>query len=246
LLISLATLIACAETNPYINKIKIKVKEDALGVEMNYKSISFQWKDTLTIGKQITKMTAQYDEGLNSILDISYFSEDVLTKEWLIRLRNFENRVRNKPKGYKNYEAFAFANRKASSFISEFCDQIEKTDELLTHWEHLGKGNLNLIKNAIWYYEREDKYNSRSRTDWSAINNLVKELEKLNSEKEALLERDSNEIIEYKALNVYKINNPMLNGAEVEVKKNFIFDKDLNIIRTEDYTNTKLVPFQND
>ena len=45
---------------------------------------------------------------------------------------------------------------------------------------------------------------------------------------------------------IYKINNPMLNGAEVEVKKNFIFDKDLNIIRTEDYTNTKLVPFQND
>jgi hypothetical protein len=29
-------------------------------------------------------------------------------------------------------------------------------------------------------------------------------------------------------------HNPMLNGAEVEVKKNFIFDKDLNIIRTED------------
>ena len=63
---------------------------------------------------------------------------------------------------------------------------------------------------------------------------MVKELEELHSKKEALLERDSNEIIEYKALNVYNINNPMLNGAEVEVEKHFIFDKDLNIIRTED------------
>ena len=234
LLLSLATLIACAESNPYIDKIKIKVKEDALGVEMNYESISFQWKDTLTIGKQITKLTSQYDDGLNSILDISYFSQDVLTKEWLVRLRNFENRVRNTPKGYKNYEAFAFANRKASSFISEFCDKIEETDQLLTDWENLGKGNLNLIKNALWYYEREDRYNSRSRGDWDAVKGMVKELEKINAEKEILLGRDSNEIIEYKALNIYKINNPMLNGAEVELQKHFIFDKDSNIIRTED------------
>ncbi|MDB4228804.1 hypothetical protein N9786_00760 [Flavobacteriaceae bacterium] len=234
LLLSLATLISCSEANPYLDKIKAKVKEDALGVEMNYESISFQWKDTLTIGKQITKVAAQYDDGLNSILDISYFSEDLLTKESLIRLRNFENRVRNKPKGYKNYEKFAFSNREASSFISNYCDQLEETDRLLSNWDNLGKGNLNVIKNALWYYEREDEYNSRSRGDWNLVKNMVKELEELHSKKEALLERDSNEIIEYKALNVYNINNPMLNGAEVEVEKHFIFDKDLNIIRTED------------
>jgi len=52
LLLSLATLIARAESNPYIDEIKIKVKEDALGVEMNYESIFFQWKDSLIIGKQ--------------------------------------------------------------------------------------------------------------------------------------------------------------------------------------------------
>jgi len=45
---------------------------------------------------------------------------------------------------------------------------------------------------------------------------------------------DANEVMEYKALNNYTINNPLLNGAEVDVKRYFIFDKELNIIRTEE------------
>jgi len=63
---------------------------------------------------------------------------------------------------------------------------------------------------------------------------LVDILEELKTKKDSLLGQNANEIIEYKAYNIYKINNPLLNGTEVEVKKHFIFDKELNIIRTED------------
>ena len=50
LLMLSATLMSCSEPNPYLDKIKEKVKQDAMGIEMNYNSISFKWTDTLTVG----------------------------------------------------------------------------------------------------------------------------------------------------------------------------------------------------
>ena len=232
--------ISCSSNGEYIDKIKLKVKNDAMGVEMNYKSISFQWIDTLTVKKQLAEGIAQYEEEVKPLLDYSPFSEEVLTKEKLVELRNWENKQRGTPFNfsgtkYKNYEEFAFANRDLSSFISDLCDQIEKTDKILTEWDNLGKGNLELIRNAIWYYERQDGYyNTSPKTIWKSAITLIDELEKLQVENDRLSEMDANEVMEYKALNNYTINNPLLNGAEVDVKRYFIFDKELNIIRTEE------------
>ena len=235
IILLIVPMISCTEVNPNLDKIKVKVKEDAMGVEMNYKSISFNWVDTLSVGKQIAKTTAKYDDGINTILNNNYYSEDILTKKALMKLRGFEDRVRGStPKGYKSYEAFAFANRDASPFISALCNQYEETDRILSDWDNLEKGDLSLIRVATWFYEREDSFNGNSRGDWSVIIDMVNMLEKLQSEAKLLSERDSNEVIEYKAYNVYTITNPLLNGAEVEVKKYFIFDNELNIIRTED------------
>ena len=234
LLMLSATLMSCSEPNPYLDKIKEKVKQDAMGIEMNYNSISFKWTDTLTVGKQIAKITAKYDDGIKTILNNNYYSEDILTKKSLMKLRGFEDRVRNTPKGYKSFEAFAFANRNASSFISDLCNQYEETDRILSDWDNLEKGNLSLIRVATWYYQREDKFNGNSRGDWSLVTDILNSLGELQSEKNSLSEKDSNEVVEYKAYNVYTINNPLLNGAEVEIKKHFIFDNELNIIRTED------------
>lgn len=233
--------ISCSSNGEYIDKIKLKVKNDAMGVEMNYKSISFQWIDTLTVKKQLAEGIAQYEEEVKPLLDYSLFSEEVLTKEKLVELRNWENKQRGTPfksfdgTKYKNYEEFAFANRDLSSFISDLCNQIEKTDKILTEWDNLGKGNLELIRNAIWYYERQDGYyNTSPKTIWKSAITLIDELEKLQVENDRLSEMDANEVMEYKALNNYTINNPLLNGAEVDVKRYFIFDKELNIIRTEE------------
>ena len=56
----------------------------------------------------------------------------------------------------------------------------------------------------------------------------------MRSQKENLSKEDLNKVIEYKAINEYTINNPILNGAEVEIKKHFIFNSELEIIRTEE------------
>tara|TARA_B100000795_G_C22660340_1_gene383839 strand:+ start:85 stop:834 length:750 start_codon:yes stop_codon:yes gene_type:complete len=233
-------IISCSSNAEFTDKIKQKVEKDAMGIDLNYKNITFQWLDTLTVQKQLAKGISQYNEGIAPVLNASsIFSENNLTKDKLIELRNWENEIREKPfrfmgKKYKNYVEFAFANRSASSFISELCDQIEKTDKLLTDWSNLGKGNLELITNAIWYYERKDTYNnSTPKSTWGQLTTLIKVLEEIQIENNRLSKMDANEVIEYKALNNYKINNPLLNGAEVDVKKYFIFDNQLNIIRTE-------------
>ena len=223
----------------HIDKVKQQVKKSAMGVEMNYKNITFKWVDTLTVKKQLTIFNTEYEKGISVIINSPYFSKDVLTKKELISLRSWENGIRDTPfkydgKKYKNYEGFAFANRDMSSFIADLCNQFEISDKLIKNWDNLGEGNLELIKNANWYYQRKANYNGTSEDFFTSITTLVEALEELQTEIGSLSDLNPNDIIEVKALNNYKINNPLLNGAEVDITKYFIFDKDYNVIRTED------------
>tara|TARA_B100001059_G_C17754157_1_gene538946 strand:- start:277 stop:1023 length:747 start_codon:yes stop_codon:yes gene_type:complete len=234
------TILACgSDSNQvYIDKVKQQVNKDAMGVEMKYKNVSFEWVDTLTVKKQLALTNTQYDEGISAILSSFYFSEETLTKKELTKLKNWENGIRDTPfkfggKKYKNFEEFALANRDASSFIAEYSNQIDISNELIKNWDNLGKGNLELIKNANWYYQRKANYNGTSESVFNSITKLVESLEELQVEIATLSDLNQNDIIEIKALNNYKINNPLLGGAEVDVTKYFIFDKDYNIVRTE-------------
>ena len=155
-----------------------------MGIDLNYKNVTFEWIDTLTVKKQLSFLNTSYDEGINSILKSSFFSQDVLTKEKLITLRNWENGMRDTPfkyngKKYKNYEGFALNNRDLSPFITDLCNQIEISDKLLENWSNLEEGNLKLIKNANWYYKRKANYNGTSIDFYNSINNLVELLEEL-------------------------------------------------------------------
>ena len=49
------TILACgSDSNQvYIDKVKQQVNKDAMGVEMKYKNVSFEWVDTLTVKKQL-------------------------------------------------------------------------------------------------------------------------------------------------------------------------------------------------
>ena len=233
-------IVACSSdiNQVHIDKIKQKVKKDAMGIDLNYKNVTFEWIDTLTVKKQISFLNTSYDEGINSILKSSFFSQDVLTKENLITLRNWENGMRDTPfkydgKKYKNYEGFALNNRDLSPFITDLCNQIEISDKLLENWSNLEEGNLKLIKNANWYYKRKANYNGTSIDFYNSINNLVELLEELKIKIVPISEMNPNDIIESKALNNYTINNPIMNGIEVDINKYFIFDKDYNIIRSE-------------
>ncbi len=236
LLLALMLVVSCgnedkSENQELINKIKQKVKTDALGVEMNYQSISFRWIDTLTVEKELINRTAEYNEMLKPLIQFD------VDKKTFLYLRNWENNNRDTPfyygeEKYKNYEEFAFANRNISSFIFDLCNQIEESDKILNDWDNLEKGNLQKIRNAIWYYDRIAIFNGKE-TDLDSILALINELEELKDKNDRLLKMDADEVLEYKALNVYKINNPMLNGVEQEISKHFIFDKELNVIRAE-------------
>ncbi|WP_299064286.1 hypothetical protein [uncultured Polaribacter sp.] len=247
----LVSLIGCSNPNQeYLEKIKNQVKEDALGVEMNYKNISFQWVDTLFVKEKLNLLKTNYKESLNTILDIEYFAQDnfkkgklfslkYLTKDRLEELRNWEKNERGIPfnKEFKDYYEFAFANRNASKWTTELCNQIEKTDNLLTRFESLKEGNLELISNTLWYYKRMDDFNSNNSPNaiWERVNNKLIELKKLEKEIDTLSKLNPENVLSYKSLNHYKINNPILNNAEQELKKYFLFDSKFNIIGKEEF-----------
>ena len=243
-------LLGCSNPNKdYIEKVKKQVKEDAMGVEMNYENIAFQWTDTLFVKEKLKTIQANYKDRLNTILDIEYFVQDnfkkgklfsteYLSKKRVQELRNWEKNNRGIPfdKEYTDYYKFAFANRNASKWTSELCNQIEKTDNLLNKFEELEEGNLELMTNVNWYYSRIDNFNSNHKPNaiWEKVSNELSELKILKVEIDTLSKLSPEKVIYYKSLNTYKINNPLLNSAEQELKKYFLFDDKLNIIGKED------------
>ncbi len=247
----LGIIASCSNPNKeYIEKIKQQVKEDALGVEMNYKNISFEWTDTLFVGEKISELDKSFSERLSVILNLEYYAKDnfekgklfslsYLTKNRLEQLRNWEKNNRGIPfnKEYNDYYKFAFDNRDASAWISELCNQIEETDSLLSEYDKLEEGNLFLLKNVLWYYNRIDNYHSNHKPEslWSTISEEIDALKEIKEEIDSLTIIGSDKVIHYKALNTYKINNPIFNGAEQELKRYFLFDSNLNIIGKEDF-----------
>jgi len=176
-LVLIGLIIGCSNlSQEYIVKIKQQVKEDAMGIEMNYENITFQWTDTLFVKEKLEQFQANYKEGLNTILNVEYyvqdnfekgkiFSGEYLNKKRVEELRNWEKNNRGVPfnKEYNDYYKFAFENRDASKWLSELCDQIEETDSLLSEFESIEEGNLQLVSNVLWYYDRIDTYKSNNK-----------------------------------------------------------------------------------
>jgi hypothetical protein len=261
-LILLGGLLSCSSPNdPFIEKIKQQVKEDALGVEMNYKNIEFKWVDTLFVSEKLNPLRADFNTRIQKITDIEYFVKDnfkkgkvfsksYLTKDRFLELRNWEVKVGHPNKnpygggqaiwikdGYKDYYEYAFANRTASKWITELCEQIERTDALAKNYDSIEEGDLQLMDNVLWFYTRIDNYESSKNPDqlWTAVGNEIAQLKQIKGQIDSLSTLDPNKIIFYKTLNTYKINNPLLNGVEQEMRKYFLFDESLNIIGKEDY-----------
>lgn len=78
----LALIISCSNPNKeFVEKIKLQVKEDALGVEMHYKSINFQWTDTLFVKEKLSGIKRNFDERLNTILGLENFLKKLFNEE---------------------------------------------------------------------------------------------------------------------------------------------------------------------
>jgi uncharacterized phage-like protein YoqJ len=246
ILLPLTLLFGCSNPNAeYLSKIKQNLKENANGVELNYENIEFKWVDTLFVSEQITQLNSSYEKKITSIMEIENYVKDnyetgkVFTKSYLTKdrfeeLRNWEkNRRKKYSKG--DYYEFAFKNREASSWISELCNQIEETDSLLSVYDEINEGNLDLFQNSLWYYEHIDNYVSNGNPSqiWAKVLNELTELRQINLDLEGLLKLEPNKVINYKASNIYKINNPLLNGAEQEVNNTVLFNSELEIIKID-------------
>lgn len=205
--------ISCSNPNKeYIEKIKLKVKEDVMGVEMHYKNINFQWTDTLFVKERLSEIKQNYNDRLNTVLDLEYYAKDnfekgkvfsksYLTKNRVEQLRNWEKNNRGIPfnKEYKDYYKFAFTNRDASEWISELCAQIEETDSLLNNYESIKEGNLKLLENVLWYYIRINDYYSNHNPDeiWTKVSAEFAQLREMEVKIDSLSTLNPEQVIYY-------------------------------------------------
>jgi hypothetical protein len=202
------------------------------------------------VGERVSEYQNNYQKGLESILNLEHYVKDnykkgklfsltYITRNRLEELRNWEKNNRGIPfnREYNDYYQFAFSNRNASQWISELCDQIEETDRLLLEYDKLQEGDLQLIRNVTWYYKRIDDFHSNHNSEkiWGTVLEGINQLEEINSQIDSLTYLGLDKVIHYKALNTYKINNPIFGGTEQELSNYFLFDSNLNIIGKVDF-----------
>lgn len=243
----------CSNPNSeFIAKIKQQVKKDANGVELNYKNIKFEWTDTLYLKQQLQTLNEEFINRLKTITNFEYyipdnfekgmiFTKDYLTKDRLIELRNFQNKVREYmyPKSdYETYYEWLFTDDNCES---EWCNTLRNEifyiDSIINNYNDLEESDLDFLKSICWHYKFIDSYYSDKSPDviWDKISTEISELKEINEVIDSLSNIDPHMIINYKALNTYKINNPILNGAEQELTKYFIFNSQFEIIGKENY-----------
>ena len=230
----------------YIDKVKDRIKEDAMGLELNYSNIEFHWIDTLHVSDKLDSLHSVKSEGLSPILEIHYdvrdlepgniFSKSYLSSDKLLKIRNWEKNNRGIPfQDYPNYYEFAFANTERSEWLKDLTSKIKETDQILSNYENIEEGNLDLIENVLWYYKRIDDYYSNHNPSelWSLIQNHLPELRKLEVKIDSLSQLNPNQIIHYKAVNTFTITNPLFGNARQEITDYFYFNDELEIISRE-------------
>lgn len=190
LILLIGTIYSCSSSNKeYIDIIKQQLKDDSQGLELNYKNLEFKWVDTLKVHEKLLDYEQDFKNGINEILAIDYYVKDnfkegklfskvYLTYDRLNELRNWERNRRNESSmesakvindesiyKFQDYYEYAFENRTASSWLIRLCAQIERTDSLLKNYNELEEGNIDLMKTALWYYNRIDDFHSNHNPD---------------------------------------------------------------------------------
>ena len=229
----------------YINSIEQVVYDNALSVNMNYRSQEFKWIDTLYVTDMQLQAKMDYNKLLDEIVSFEYFVSDnmlkgnilslsYITKDRLSDLREWERLIGHSSHSGDYYE-FAFAHRNSSNFLSELTSNLELTESLLAVYDQIREGNTDLLRNVTWYYSRIDKYeNNQPAPIWDKVYKSIGALDATKYRLDSLMALEGTDIIHYKAYNRYLIDNLVLNNATVEVKKYFMFDSKLSIIDFED------------
>lgn len=258
-LISIISInVGCSRSDSvFIESINNYVNENALGLDLKYKSIDFKLIDTVFVKDSLKTLKKEYSENIKPLLGFKFYIKDdfkdgyIYTKDYITEkrfseLRNWELNIGHPSyneysgqaiwvaDGFKDYYEFAFSNRNASEFISSLCTQVEKTDSLLKVFDKVKNGDLELINNVNWYYKRIDKFESSEDPDkngvFAKVDEVVAYLKNVKLSIDSLSKLNPENIIQYKAINTYQINNPLFNGAEQKITRQFNFNPEFKVI----------------
>lgn len=223
LLIALA-FSSCSDPNaPYTDKIAAFLKKQANGVEIQYKSKSFEFVDTLYAHEKASDLQIEYNERLKGLLSkVETIRDEYLTLEKLKKLRNQEQEMRANPDYYKKV---IFSGDCDSDWCEKLKKQLASTDRLISNFDNLPKNDLSLKQNAVWYYKRHAKYYNQSErfSNLEMIEEGLNRLISIQATSDSLTALGNQHKLHIKALNEYQIVNPMLDKKQ-DLKFYFLFD----------------------
>ncbi len=241
-LIATLTLVSCQ--SDIEEKIETHLKSKAMGLEINYKSQSFQWVDTLTVSELNDSFKRKTNGIIEPILGFEYYIYphhdhcQILTKSYnsiskLKQLRNFENEHGHKENG--DYIAFAKKNYGLSSFINSYADNIDGLDSIISNYDNFKESDPFWIKTLAWFYKRTESYEKNHVTAdfWDLAIQYSDTIKAYNDSISKYSNIDGSTPIYFKGINKYTIENPLLKGAKQELKGFIYFNPELEIIRSE-------------
>ena len=227
LLLLIFTLVSCNPNKEFIEKISSRLSDDALGVDLHYKSLEFEFIDTLYIGELQTEAQDDLSAIKHDLGSVPTLSEVSLTLDLLKKLRNQELELR----GNNSYYDFLFSDDCYSDWCETLRNQINQTDKLIEEFPTM-TDELPYWNNIVWYHIRREQFygNSDKVEFWNSVQDAIDEATLLQTKVDSLAAFPENTVVNYTAHNRYEIVNPLLNNVKQTLDEYFIFSKDMELV----------------
>lgn len=213
------TFVSCGRKSEIEKRLEAHVIEQGNGIikDYNLKSIDI---DTITVGGRIKQLSTELDWA-----DVEPDSSVLRT----LRNRDFIEFHYFNP----NYEEQVMRGeyKDASEWCTELRVVTEKADSLLAAWPTVKKYNYDYLWLIAWYGDRKEQYYGIDDS-WS-MHPTVEEQKAALNEMAGLQTAQSDSIVGYDVVHKYSIVNPLLNNATVNISQKVRFDRNLNILSSE-------------
>lgn len=212
-------MVSCSSpTALYENKIEQIILSESLGADVSYKSLEFEWIDTLTHAKKLKREIAEL---VRSEKDY----EEILSKNLKENIDDMELYLLERMKLSKsNTENFEYWNNSISEY-RKLLETKSKNDSINVAYQ------IRKSKNNFYGFSKygTDKFNQELYQNEVLFLEWSKSLMKIDSLKEV---NPPKGVVHYLARNKYAINNPSSSTELKEIERFFYFDSTLNIYNT--------------
>lgn len=226
-------LVSCNSNKEYLEKIKEKINSDAMGFDLKYRSIDFQFRDTIYIKDIKDSLLLVINRTLAPLQRDSDFIIDLDTP---VRLKKIKEKIINKEKILdKFYSLEGKSYHQMDIVVKELLVTI---DSICANFSI--KSNQYFILKTVIKYRENQATRLKLYDIASSYNKLKEEIDKAEINNKTIDSLSAFSEIKpayYKAYNKYTINNPLFGGTKQTLESVFVFDESKNLIERIDKDN---------